>query len=44
MKGVERREYSSELIQTSAAGVNQIQNVLGPNYIEGPGGLLPQPQ
>jgi hypothetical protein len=39
-KGVERREYSSELIQTSAAGVHQVQSVLGPDYIQGPGGLL----
>jgi hypothetical protein len=40
IKGVERREYTSELIETSAAGVHQVQNVLGPDYIQGPGGLL----
>ena len=39
-KGVERREYSSETIQTSASGVHQVQTVSGPNYIQGPGGLL----
>jgi hypothetical protein len=40
MKGVQRREYSAELIETSAAGVHQVQSVLGPDYIQGPGGLL----
>src|SRR5712691_10049616 len=40
IKGVERREYTSELIQTSTAGVHQVQSVLGPDYIQGPGGLL----
>ena len=40
MKGVDRREFTSELIQSSAAGVHQVQTVSGPEYIQGPGGLL----
>jgi hypothetical protein len=37
MKAVQRREYSSELIETSAAGLHQDQSVLGPDYIQGAG-------
>ena len=34
-----RREYSSELIEVSPAGLHRAQSVSPPAYIQGPGGL-----
>lgn len=40
VKGIERREYSSEVIKTSrTTGIHHVQRVLGPAYITGPGGI-----
>ena len=40
IKGVDRREYTSELIKVSpVTGIHQVQFVLGHEYIQGPGGI-----
>ena len=39
VKGIPRREYSSELIEVSPAGLHRVQSVSPPASIQGPGGI-----
>ena len=40
VKGISRREYSSELIEISpATGLHRVQSMSPPSYIQGPGGI-----
>lgn len=39
-KGIDRREYSSEMIQAwPDSGIHRVQYVMGPRFIQGPGGI-----
>jgi hypothetical protein len=39
VKGIERREYTSEYITASPSGLHRVDRVASPRYLQGPGGI-----
>jgi len=39
IKGMERRQYTSELIHAPASGLHTVEQMAGPEYVQGPGGI-----
>jgi hypothetical protein len=40
IKGINRRQYTTEFIDTSPRGQHRVEHVSGPTFIHGPGGIL----